>query len=102
MKNSIGQSDALKYETAWQKAGFLGHILRYNLDKDFVKKQTAILQNITKSDIDALATKHLPLENMHIVVVGDEKSILPKLANLGYEIVELDANGNQIGASSIK
>ncbi len=102
VKNSIGQSDALKYETAWQKAGFLGRITKYNLDKDFVKKQTAILQNITKSDIDALAAKHLPLDNMHIVVVGDKKTVLPGLQKLNYDIVELDANGNEVATSSIK
>ncbi|WP_162053022.1 M16 family metallopeptidase [Pontibacter pamirensis] len=102
MKSSIGQSDARKYETPYQKAGFLGNIIEYNLEKDFVKKQTTILNNITKNEIDALAAKNLPVENMHIVVVGDKKTVLPKLEALPYEVVELDADGKPIGSSSLK
>ncbi|PRY11937.1 zinc protease [Pontibacter ummariensis] len=102
MKSSIGQADARKYETPYQKAGFLGRILEYNLSKDYVKKQTDILHNITKQEIDALAAKNLPVNNMHIVVVGDKKTVLPKLQALNYEVVEVDADGNQIGSSSLK
>ncbi|MEJ8801914.1 M16 family metallopeptidase [Pontibacter sp. H249] len=102
MKSSIGQSDARKYETPGQKAGFLGRIIEYDLNKDFVKKQTDILNNITKKDIDALAAKHLPVNNMHIVVVGDKKTVLSKLQALNYEVVELDTDGNPIGSSSVK
>ncbi|PTX14952.1 zinc protease [Pontibacter mucosus] len=102
MKNSIGQADARQYETPFQKAGFLGRILEYDLNKDYVKKQTDILNSITKQEIDALAATHLPVNNMHIVVVGDKKSVLPKLQALNYEIVELDTDGNPIASSSVK
>ncbi|WP_162426238.1 M16 family metallopeptidase [Pontibacter pudoricolor] len=102
MKNSIGQSDARKYETPGQKAGFLGRIIEYDLKKDYVNKQTSILNNITKKEIDALASKHLPADNMHIVVVGDKKTVMAELQKLNYEIVELDANGNPVGTSSVK
>ncbi|GAA4445591.1 pitrilysin family protein [Pontibacter saemangeumensis] len=102
MKNSVGQSDARKYETPSQKAGFLGRIVDYNLKKDFVKKQTDILIGITENDIDALAAKHLPVNNMHIVVVGDKKTVMPQLEALQYEVVELDTDGNPVGSSSTK
>jgi zinc protease len=102
MKNSIGQSDARKYETPGQKAGFLGRILRFDLKKNYADKQTQILNKITKKDIDALAAKYLPSDKMHIVVVGDKKTVMPELAKLNYEIVELDANGNPVGTSSVK
>ncbi|NDK54294.1 M16 family metallopeptidase [Pontibacter fetidus] len=102
MKNSIGQSDARKYETPGQKAGFLGRILEYDLKKDYVNKQTDILNKITKQEIDALAAKYLPADNMHIVVVGDKKKVMADLQKLNYEIVELDANGNPVGTSSVK
>ncbi|MCX2741504.1 M16 family metallopeptidase [Pontibacter anaerobius] len=102
MKSSIGQADARQYETPFQKAGFLGRILEYDLSKDYVKKQTEILNNITKQEIDALAAKNLPVDNMHIVVVGDKKTVLPKLEALNYEVVELDTDGNPIASSSVK
>lgn len=102
MKSSIGQADARQYETPYQKAGFLGRILEYDLKKDFVKQQTNILNNITKQEIDALAAKNLPVNNLHIVVVGDKKTVLPKLEALNYEIVELDTDGNPVASSSVK
>jgi zinc protease len=92
-KSSMGQNDALQYETAIQKAGFLKRILDYNLDKTFVDKQQEILKGITKEEIDALAKKNLPTEKMYIVVVGDKAKVYEGLGKLGYEIIELDTDG---------
>ena len=43
MKNSLGQRDALSYETGFQKAGFIGSILENNLPADYVDQQNKIL-----------------------------------------------------------
>ena len=40
--------------------------------------------------------KYLDVNKMNIVLVGDKKTILPGLKRLGYEIVELDADGNPV------
>ena len=95
-KNSMGQSEALKYETAMQKAGFIKRIMDYNLDKNFVDKQNEILKSITKQEVDALAKKNLPYNNMVILVVGDKAKIYDGLSKLGYEISELDTDGNPL------
>lgn len=96
-KNAMAQSDALKYESPFQKLGFIKRIVDYNLDKTFVAKQGEILKTITKEEINALATKNLPPQkNMVILVVGDKASNYEKLAKLGYEMVELDVNGNPV------
>lgn len=95
MKSSIGQSDARKYETNGQKAGFLSRILEYNLTSDFVIMQNKILNEIKETEIDALAKKYLNVNNMVIVVVGDKQSTLPGLQKLGYEVIELDSDGNK-------
>ncbi|MEX0966507.1 MAG: pitrilysin family protein [Bacteroidia bacterium] len=93
-KNSLGQRDALKYETNYQKLNFLMKIAEYNLDKDFVKEQSAILNGITKHELDDIATQHLPADQMAIVIVGNSNRILPGLEKLGYgKVVELDVNG---------
>lgn len=95
-KNAMAQSDALKYESAFQKLGFIKRILDFNLDKNYVKQQGDILNNITKADIDARAKKYLPLDNMLILVVGDKATNFDKVKALGYEVVELDLNGNPV------
>ncbi|MCC8426384.1 pitrilysin family protein [Mucilaginibacter sp. UR6-11] len=93
-KKSIGQSDALKYETNGQKAGFLSLMQRYNLKPSFVAEQNQILSQATEEDINGLAKKYLDPKEMVILVVGDKESIMPGLSKLGYHIVELDTDGN--------
>lgn len=97
-KNSIGQSEALKYETPMQKAGFMGRILEYNLEKDFVEKQNTILKNIGMEEINSIAKKRLPYNNMVILVVGDRSKVYEGLLKLGYEVIELDTDGNPMNA----
>lgn len=92
-KNSIGLSDALKYETPAQKAVFLKRISDYNLSADFVDKQNNILKDISKDEINRLAKDKLPMEKMVITVVGDKKLVYDGLSKLGYEIIEMDADG---------
>jgi zinc protease len=97
MKSAIGQRDALRYETGFQKAGFIGNILEYNLPSDFVEQQNNIVKTISKQQIDELAKKWLKPDKMNILVVGDKAKILPGLEKLGYEIVELDVDGKPAG-----
>ena len=95
-KNAIGQRDARRYETPTQKLAFLSRIVEYNLDDDFVDRQNEILAGISQEEINNLAKKHLDVDDMIIVVVGDKKTILPGLETLGYDIVELDTSGNPL------
>jgi len=96
MKSAIGQRDALRYETGFQKAGFIGNILDNDLPADYVDQQSRIVANITKADIDALAKKWVNAGKMNVLVVGDKAKILPGLQKLGYEIIELDADGKPV------
>ncbi|RYY62098.1 MAG: insulinase family protein [Chitinophagaceae bacterium] len=96
MKSSVGQRDALRYETGFQKANFIGLILDNDLPADFVDQQNKIVSAITKPDIDALAKKYLDTSKMNILVVGDKEKVLPGLQKLGYEIIELDADGKPV------
>ena len=95
-KNAMAQADALKYESPYQKLGFVKRIVDFNLDKSYVAKQGEIIKTITKSEIDALAKKNLPYNNMVILIVGDKATNFEKLSKLGYEIIELDMNGNKV------
>ncbi len=95
-RKAIGQRDALSFETPRQKLGFLSQILTYDLDVSFVDSQNEILAAIGQEELNELAKKHLDMEKMIIVVVGDKATILPELEGLGYEIVELDVDGNDV------
>ena len=93
-RNAIGQRDALRYETPRQKLTFLSRIQTYGLADDFVDQQNAILRSITAEELNAIAARHLTMDDMVIVVVGDRSAIEEDLLALGHEIVHLDAAGN--------
>jgi zinc protease len=95
-RRAIGQRDARNYETPAQKLGFLSQILVYDLDDDFIDEQNDILAAIGREELSELAAEQLTMDDMIIVVVGDKKTILPDLQDLGYEIVELDEAGEEV------
>ncbi|WP_448547597.1 M16 family metallopeptidase [Thalassotalea fusca] len=90
MRNAINQKDALKYETPRAKLNFLAQILEHDLTPDFVKKQAKIVETISKDEINALAKKHLNVEDMLMVIVGDSATLRPQLEALGYEVVDYE------------
>lgn len=96
MKSAIGQRDAREYETPNQKLGFLSELVTYDLDKNFVTKQNEILANMTSQEINALAEKHLKLDDMITVVVGDKAALMESLSSIADKIVELDVDGNVV------
>lgn len=92
-KSSIEQSDALRYETNDQKAIFLSRMQQYDLKPDYVSLQTKLLEAITIPEINDLARKYLNPDQMIILIVGDKMTIMPGLQKLGYNLIELDADG---------
>jgi zinc protease len=96
MKSAIGQRDARAYETPNQKLGFLSEIMTYGLDKAFVDEQNTILADIDKAELNLLAAKHLMLNEMITVVVGDKAKVMDSLKPMFKNIVELDEEGKAL------
>ena len=96
VKSAIAQRDALRYETGAQKAAFISTILEYNLPANFVEQQAAILRGMTGEQMKAITSRYLRPDKINILLVGDKAAIEPGVKKLGYEIVELDANGNKV------
>lgn len=92
LKSSVSQSQALDYETPYQKAGFLRMLQKYQLSPQYTEEQSEIIDNLELSELNKLAQKHMDLEQMVILVVGDKKVIEPNLKNLGYDLVQLELN----------
>lgn len=94
---SMGQSEARKYELGYQKAIFLSRIMEYNLPADYSKKQNEMLARLTEGEINASAKRYLPdASKMNILLVGDKAVVWDGIKTLGYDIVELDKNGDII------
>jgi len=100
LQSSVGQSDALRYETGQQKAGLLSRLVEYNLQPDYVTQQSTLLKALKKEDVQASAQKYLPADKMYIVVVGDRAKAFPGLGELGYDVVEVGPAGQPVAAAA--
>lgn len=64
------------------------------LKADHVDTQADILAGMTKADFDARAKEHLNLDDMIIIVIGDTEKVYDDVAELGFKMVDIDADGN--------
>lgn len=90
LRNAYSESDALKYETPRQKAGFLARLLSLGLDKDYTLRQQKLIKEASSKELNALASKWLTTDKMHILVVGDAEILSESLRSLGREIELID------------
>lgn len=96
-KNALVQSEARKYEAALQKASFLSRIIEYNLPADYTKRQNDILTNMTLEQLAKFYKSTLPsMDKVNIVLVGDKAKVWDGINKLGYEVIELNKEGNPI------
>ena len=51
---------------------------------------------MTKEQMLEQAKKYIDPEKLNILLVGDKQKIIEGVKNLGYEIVELDTDGNKV------
>jgi zinc protease len=92
---SMAQSEARKYELGYQKASFLSNILEYNLPSDFSKKQNELLNKLTVADLSPVIKQYAPdVNNINILLVGDRAKVMESIKKLGYELVELNTDGD--------
>ena len=97
LKRSFLNRSAMQYESFEKKAEFLESLIRYGFPADYPQQQLEIVQNITKEEIDALASEYLDVNTMFVYVSGNKEKVLPGLKRLGYEIIEVDEYGERIG-----
>jgi zinc protease len=83
-KSSITLSEALNYETPFDKLNFLSSIAEYDLPKGYTVEQSNMIKGMSIADINALAKAHLKPENTVIIVVGHAYKIRDGLNKLGY------------------
>ena len=73
-KSSMLNSNALKYESPMQKLSFLNKILEYDLDKTYIKKQSNIINSITKES-DLILSKAAKQYQILLKTINKEASL---------------------------
>ncbi len=78
------KSNARAFETANAKLNLLNNISKYGWKNDYVKDREAIVKKMTVDDIKNLSKKYLDSGKMNWLVVGDAKTQMGRLKNLGF------------------
>jgi zinc protease len=92
-KSSITLSEALDYETPFDKLNFLSSIAEYDLPKDYTKQQADMINKMTTDEVNELAKRMLKPKNMVIIVVGHAYKVRDGLNGLDYgKIVEMEVD----------
>jgi zinc protease len=83
-KGYLIKSNARLFESARAKLNLLDKISAYHWANDFIKEREDIVHQITVDDIQALAEEYLDLDQMIWVIVGDAKSQMGRMKELGF------------------
>ena len=83
-KSFLLKSNARSFETLGAKLNMLDNISDYGWNADYVKEREQIVKNITKEDIAELARKYANPNRMIYLVVGDAKTQMDRLEQLGF------------------
>ncbi|WP_038183129.1 M16 family metallopeptidase [Vibrio rhizosphaerae] len=90
MRQAVGQQDALAYETPSQKSQLLNGIMAYSLDHDYLQQRNQIVATVGRDVLDQLAKKWFNPKDYQIIVVGDMKTLKPKLEKLNIPMEDLE------------
>ena len=83
-KSFLIKSNARAFETAGAKLAMLENISKYGWKYDYVKSREGIVKAMTVEQIKVLSGKYLNTDKMIWLVVGDAKTQLPRLKELGF------------------
>lgn len=96
-KNALIRSNARAFETLGALRGMLNSIATYNLNFDYVKQREDFIRNFTLAQLKELAQKYIEPNTMTYLIVGDAKTQLKPLKQLGLgNPVLLDRDGNPL------
>jgi zinc protease len=78
------KSNARAFETLSAKLNMLTNISNYGLANDYAKQRTDIVNEMTLEDVKALIKNYIKPNQMIYLIVGDAKTQLSKLEDLGF------------------
>lgn len=82
-KGFLIKSQARSFETANAKLGMLDNISKYGWKSDYIKAREKVVKDMTISEIRRLVQVYLNPDKMKWLVVGDAKTQLARLKDLG-------------------
>ncbi|WP_422107831.1 M16 family metallopeptidase [Winogradskyella sp.] len=78
------KSTARAFETLGAKLNMLSNISNYGLEDDYANQRQALVNSMTTNDVKTLIEKYVRPNQMIYLIVGDAKTQLYKLEDLGF------------------
>ena len=78
------KSNARRFETPDAKLNILNDMSSYGLPADYVQQRAKLVEEMTLADVKSFADKYIQPEKMIYLVVGDAKTQLGRLEQLGF------------------
>ncbi|MCC7297852.1 MAG: insulinase family protein, partial [Bacteroidia bacterium] len=88
-KAALTASEALEYESMFQKAGFIMSLALRDLPENYPDLQMEVLKNMTLEQVNALAKQNLKTDEIIILVAGDMLLLKDRLEALGYGKIQM-------------
>ena len=94
-KNIILKRQTLEFETLGNMLGILSNISSYDLPLNYLQLEQDELTGLTLADFKQTIEKYMNPEKMDYLIVGDAKTQLKRLEELGMgKPIVLDIHGN--------
>lgn len=94
-KNMILQLPGM-WETNGSVAGSLVEKVDYNLSDDYFKTYDSKIRKLTRDELQQVGTQIIRPDQVIYFVVGDKAKILNSIRETGFEVIEVDTDGNPV------
>jgi len=84
IRNAMIRSNALRFETNQALVEMLSTMSKYGMSDDYIRKEEAIIRNITQEEHKAIAWKYIVPDRMYYLVVGDAATQMKPLESIGF------------------
>jgi zinc protease len=84
------------WETNGSVSGSIVEQVKFNLGDTYYKTYDALVRKLSQAELQQLSKQVINPELVNYFVVGDKSKILDSMKTLGYEIIEVDADGNVV------
>lgn len=104
--NKVQKNMVLGLSGMWESnSSVLGSLMEkveFNLSDDYFKTYDSKIRMLTREELQKLCSQVMKPEQANYLVVGDKSKILESLKETGYEVIELDTDGNPVFATPSK
>jgi len=84
------------WETNNSVAGSVVEQVKFKLGDDYFKTYDGMVRKLTLDELQQLSNKIIKPKEVNFFVVGDKSKIFDSLKETGYEVIEVDADGNPV------